>query len=375
MYSLDVFVLQGKVVLIRVDLNVPVENNIILDDTRIKSALPTVMQCISSGAKVVLLSHFGQPGGRVDCKLSLRFIVAHLVKYIPDVSITFSTLQDLALNIGKMQSSEILVAENLRFHPGEEKNDEKFTCDIANLGDVYVNEAFSVSHREHASIIGLPKLLPSAIGMSFLNEISILKKILDIPEKPFSLIIAGSKARTKGSVVEGLIDSVDNIIIGGVLANSILLKRGYSIGKSVYLDKVFDDERLILPQDVITASDSHSATVHVCTVDAIPKDESIFDIGPASLLQIKNILRKSKTVVWCGTLGVHECPPFDNGTNTIMRFISSKMDLWSVIGGGDTVSSSDANNGFTHISTGGGAFLMWLRDRTLVGLEALKSVY
>ena len=355
-----------KIVLLRLDLNVPLNQGRIIDFSRIEAALPTIRYCISRNAKIIIMSHFGNPKGKFVNNLSLEFLVSVLSDLV-GVKVHFASLSEIRDKLSFISEGEIILLENLRFHEGEESNNVDFSKSLASLGDVYINDAFSCYHRNHASIISVSNFIDSAFGFHFLKEIDFLKKIFFDLKRPFIAILGGSKISTKLNLINRLNKVCDKIILCGGLANSVLKFKGINVGKSLYQDfnGLEEDSKIILPQDVITARDDKSE-IHVCDVRDIPKNEMILDIGPASVIEIKKEIKKSKTLVWNGPLGLFESKPFDEGTNAIAHCVAQCTDdskVISVIGGGDTAAATKKfHNSFTHLSTGGGAFLFWLEN-------------
>ncbi|KJV55869.1 phosphoglycerate kinase family protein [Orientia chuto str. Dubai] len=383
---------KDKVVLLRLDLNLPQEYGKITDNTRIIRIIPTIKYLVSHNAKVVIISHFGRPK-KIELRLSLKSIVSELeallnikVKFCPE------SIGTTAKNaIMKMQAGEILLLENLRFNSGEELNDTDFANQLSSLGDVYVNDAFACSHRKHASICGLPTKLPSAAGFSLLNELKNLSSTLSKVSKPFTAIIGGAKISTKLDLLKSLIARVDYLIIAGAMANMFLAIRNFNIGASLYepalaniASVIFKKTtstncKIILPFDVIVQNNNSIATIDLNSTVAIPSNAKIMDIGPKTIAQIINIIKISKTIVWNGPVGAFEQTPFDYGSTYLSKAITQETktgNLCSVAGGGDTISAIRKSGGidyFTYISTGGGAFLEWLQGKKLPGIEALKQ--
>lgn len=388
-HTLDV---QGKRVLIRVDFNVPVKSGKILDDTRLRAALPTVKDVQARGGKVILLTHFGRPKGR-DPLLSTAFLQPTLeeifegpVLFAPDgvAPSSVATTQHL-------QDGEILLVENLRFHAGEEKNDPTFAKELALLGDVYINDSFSISHRAHASVEGITKHLPSAAGACLLQEVEAVARALTHPKLPVAALVAGSKISTKLALLENLLPKVDFLILGGGIANTFLRAQGYPIGSSLVeedmihtaqqiLEKApLQDCRIVLPRDAVVAETLEGGNPHTTTLDPIKPTEKIFDIGPQTVTLIQEILDTCQTIVWNGPMGVFEVAPFHEGTAKLAQHVGSltqKGQVFSIAGGGETVAaitSAGAAPLFSYLSLAGGAFLEYLEGKTLPGVSALKA--
>jgi phosphoglycerate kinase len=385
---------RGKTVLLRADLNVPLKDGIVTDNTRCVRLLPTLKELAQGGAKIVILSHFGRPEGKPNAKFSLRPVAKELEK-IWGQKIQFA--EDCVGPIAKaavavLPAGHILVLENTRFHPEEETNDFTFASELASLGDLYVNDAFSAAHRAHASTEALAHLLPSAAGRLMQSELEALENALHKPERPVTAIIGGSKISTKIDVLKNLASKVNSLVLGGAMANTFLAADGYDVGRSLYETNMLETAReivreaktqgcqLILPIDAVTASllKAHIARQTV-TINAIAPNDMILDIGPQSEKLIVDILQKSKTVLWNGPLGAFEYPPFDHATTTIAHAIgrlTKERKILSVAGGGDTVSAlNNANvmDELSYVSTAGGAFLEWIEGKELPGVTALLN--
>lgn len=391
--SLDNLDLQNKVVLLRVDLNVPRLHGKVTDNTRILRAIPTIRYLQERNAKIVLLSHLGRPKGEFKREYSLAPITNELEKHL-EQSILFCG-ESIGLRpkskIENMSNGDILLLENLRFDAREERCDITFACELAELGDFYVNDTFSCSHRNHASITALAELLPSAAGLLLQSEIEAITAKLHSPEAPFTAIIGGAKISTKIELLKSLTQKADYMLLGGAMANSFLAAQGISVGKSLVERELIDTaneilrlakERnceLILPSDVVTASALNSKECQISPVNNIAADQMILDIGPHSTANIKRIIAESHTLVWNGPLGAFEQPPFDVASNSITRAIAyhtTNDNLCSVAGGGDTLSAIKQNNlgdSFSYLSTGGGAFLEWLEGKELPGIAVLSA--
>ena len=385
MRKIDQYNYDNKRVLLRVDLNVPSSDGIVLDDTRIDKIIPTIKYLLEANAKIILASHFGRPKGIVDPKFSLNFLVDKLsdklgqkIEFCSDISVANTT---------NLRAKEILLLENLRFYPGETKNDLEFAKQLANLADFYINDAFSCSHRAHASIVKITELLPSAAGLLLIDEVESLSKYLMQPEKPMMAIIGGSKISTKLDLLMNLVNKVDYLVVGGAMANSFLKAQGYEIGASFYEPDLITTAKsileqakmIILPQDVVVAEEiSNNALSKIVKVNQVEKNQLILDIGPQTVMHVNNLLRKCKTLVFNGPLGVFEYDQFSLGTIGIAQEIvtlTNEGNLISVAGGGDIVaalSKAELVNQFTYISTAGGAFLEWLEGKELPGLKALE---
>lgn len=388
--TLDDAIVTHQNVLIRLDLNLPLQEGRITDATRIERCLPTIEELSQKGAKIVILSHFGRPKGKTNDAFSLAPIADSFKDYTP-IPVHFvhdcigSQVQEA---IKTLKAGEILLLENLRFYEGEEGNDLEFARQLSMLGDLYVNDAFSCSHRAHASVVGIPQFLPSYGGRAMEAEYKALRSILIDTTPPVMAIIGGSKVSTKLDLIHNLIPKMDYLVIGGGMANTFLKAQGIPIGVSLVEDSMIPTAQeilkaaklagcqLILPRDVCVTKDLKPNTGHeVVDVHDIQENQIIADIGPQTVLEICTALDSCQTVVWNGPVGVFEIPPFDEGSSQIARYIAKKTDqgLISVAGGGDTLAAlKKANCGpLTYTSTAGGAFLEWLEGKTLPGLATL----
>ena len=384
----------GKRVLVRVDFNVPVEDGRITDDTRLKAALPTIQALRAQSARVVLMSHFGRPKGQRVDSMSQRFLVGPLSELIgAPVAFADDCIGQAALQAEEaLGNGDVLLLENLRFHAGEEANDPEFVRELAILGDLYVNDAFSAAHRAHASTEGIARILPACAGRSMQTELEHLEKALGSPQRPVMGIVGGAKVSTKLDLLNNLVGKLDRLAIGGGMANTFLHALGHAVGASLCEKDLADTARqimdqakakgceIILPSDVIVARELKSYAEHRATdLDGMAADESIFDVGPKSLQRILDAIAASRTLVWNGPLGVFEVPPFDKGTVAAARQaagLAKAGKLVAVGGGGDTVAAlnlAGAAQDFTFVSTAGGAFLEWMEGKTLPGVAALES--
>jgi phosphoglycerate kinase len=383
---------RNKRVLIRVDLNVPMDNGQVSDDTRLRATAPTIREIAEKGGKAILLAHFGRPKGR-DEKQSLKQIVPALSQVLgKQVAFAADCIGPEAEEaVAAMKAGDVLVLENTRFHSGEEKNAPDFVAALAKLGDLYVNDAFSAAHRAHASTEGLAQKLPAFAGRSLQAEIETLTKVLEKPEHPVAAIVGGAKISTKLELLGNLLTTVNFLMIGGAMANTFLAAQGRPIGKSLaerdMLDtarKIMSDAKakgceLVLPVDVVVARkfEAHAPS-RVAGVEAVGPEEIILDIGRRSIEHVISTLGRSKTLVWNGPFGAFEMEPFDTGTNEVAEAaaeLTSTGKLISVAGGGDTVAAlnqAGAADRFTYVSTAGGAFLEWLEGKPLPGVEALR---
>jgi phosphoglycerate kinase len=391
--TLDSADLSGKRVLVRVDLNVPMENGRITDSTRIERVAPTITEISQKGGKVILLAHFGRPKGR-DPKESLKPVAADLARILKKpVAFADDCVGEAAENaVAAMKNGDILLLENTRFHKEEEKNDAGFVEKLAKLGDIYVNDAFSAAHRAHATTEGLAHKLPAYAGRTMQAELEALGKALDAPKRPVIALVGGAKVSTKLDLLENLITKVQALVIGGAMANTFLHAQGINVQKSLAEKDMAETARrimakaedancaIILPVDAIVAFHFQAnAPSHAYGVDAIPPDGMILDVASQSIERIKGAVDDAATLVWNGPLGAFELPPFDAGTVEVARYAAERTKagkLVSVAGGGDTVAAlnhAGVADKFTYVSTAGGAFLEWLEGRKLPGVEALKT--
>ena len=390
--TLDHADVKGKRVLVRVDLNVPVENGVVTDATRIERMAHAITEIADKGAKVILLSHFGRPKGR-DQKNSLKPVaaeVAHIIKR--PVKFVDDCIGDAAERaVAAMKNGDIICLENTRFHPGEEKNDPVFVAALARLGDIFVNDAFSVSHRAHASTEGLAHVLPAYAGRTLQAELEAFEKVLDKPARPLTAIVGGAKISTKLDLLGHLLKKVDVLIIGGAMANTFLMALGKNVGRSLAerdlvdtAQKIMDEAKtakreIVLPVDAVVAQKFEAlAPSRVVDVDQVGEYDMILDIGPRSIEQVVSVLARSKMLVWNGPFGAFEMEPFDTGTVEIAEAAAELTEagkLVSVAGGGDTVAAlnvAGVTERLSYVSTAGGAFLEWLEGKALLGVEVLR---
>jgi phosphoglycerate kinase len=383
----------GKAVLVREDLNVPMQDGAISDDTRLRAAVPTLRELADRGAKVLVLAHFGRPKGRKSPDMSLSLVTRALghalgrdVQFIPDCQ-----GQAAADGIAVMRGGDIAILENTRFHAGEEKNDAALSAAIAALGDIYVNDAFSAAHRAHSSTEGVAHLLPSFAGRAMEKELDALEAALGNPQKPVAAVVGGAKVSTKLAVLENLVARVDHLIIGGGMANTFLAARGVDVRKSLCEHDLVDTANAIfakaetagctlhLPYDVAVAGEfaANPASYRICNVNELRDGEMILDVGPAAVEALGDVLKTCRTLVWNGPLGAFELAPFDTATVALARTaaaLTAEGSLVSVAGGGDTVAAlnhAGVAEDFSFVSTAGGAFLEWMEGRELPGVAAL----
>jgi phosphoglycerate kinase len=383
--------LKGKRVFIRADFNVPLDNNLMItDDTRIRSTLPTINYAIDEGAKVILSSHLGRPKGKRDPRLSLAPVAKRLqrllnkeVIFAPDC--VGSQVESL---VAKMKEGDVLLLENLRYHPGEEKNDEEFARALAALADVYINDAFGTAHRAHASIVGVPKFLLSAAGLLLKKEIEYLKGAIENPVRPFVAILGGAKVSGKINVLENLVGKVDKVLVGGGMAYTFIKAMGYEVGKSLVEEDMLETAQRIrkklkgmgikfyLPVDCVIAQSIESGieTKIIPTLE-IPKGWAALDIGPATVKLFSEAIQDAKTILWNGPMGIFEIDAFSRGTFAVAHAVADAYAL-TVVGGGDTalaVHRAGVSDTISFISTGGGAALQLLEGKELPGIAILAN--
>jgi phosphoglycerate kinase len=385
----------GRTVLVRLDLNVPMQDGEVTDASRIERSVPTVAELRDKNAKVVVLSHFGRPKGKRESSMSLRPLCRPLGAALGGIEVAFAEDcigEPAERAVAALQPGDVLLLENLRFHPGEEKNDPAFADQLARLGERYVNDAFSASHRAHASITGLTERLPSAAGRLMQAEIEALSRALDHPDCPLGAVIGGAKVSTKVEVLGNLIEKVDLLVLGGGMANTFLYARGTPVGRSLCEKDLAETAReimakaearncqIVLPIDGRVATEFKAgARSSVVPIELVPEEAMILDIGPGSAEQIQGAIARCKTLVWNGPLGAFEIPPFDAGTTAVARMVAERTQagkLMSVAGGGDTLAAlahAGVLEQFSYVSTAGGAFLEWLEGKELPGVAVLKK--
>jgi phosphoglycerate kinase len=390
--TIDELAVSGTRVLVRADLNVPMRDGKVTDATRIERTADTLRELSKKGAKVVVISHFERPKGKRVPELSLAPI-AKAMADILKVPVAFANDcigADAEGVVSKMKNGDIALLENLRYHAGEEDNDQGFAKNLAKLGDFYVNDAFSVSHRAHASTHALATLLPSAAGRSMEAELSALANALGDPQRPVAAVVGGAKVSTKLDLLGNLIKKVDVLVIGGGMANTFLLARGVQVGKSLAEPTLVDTAKaidkaakergceILLPQDVVVAKEFKAgAASQTVATGSVPADGMILDLGPQAAKAIAARLAQCKTIVWNGPLGAFEIPPFDAATNTVAKEVAKLAQsgkVLAVAGGGDTVAAlahAGVIDQFSYVSTAGGAFLEWLEGKDLPGVAAL----
>jgi phosphoglycerate kinase len=392
--TLDSAEVRGKRVLLRVDLNVPIENGKVTDLTRIERVAATIEEIADKGGKVIILAHLGRPKGKVDLAFTLKPVAAALSDVVKR-SVAFAPDcigEPAAKAIAAMNNGDILVLENTRFYNAEEKNEPGFVAELAKLGDIYVNDAFSAAHRAHASTEGVAHLLPAYAGRAMQQELDALTLALSSPVRPLAAIVGGAKVSGKLELLGNLVKKVDILIIGGGMANTFLFAQGKAVGKSLCEKDLAPTaleilaaakaagHQVLLPVDATVAKEfkAHAPSRFV-DVDHVGEDEMILDIGPKSIVAVEGALRGVKTLVWNGPFGAFETPPFDVATMQIAKtaaFLTGDGKLKSVAGGGDTVAALNAagvGEKFTYVSTAGGAFLEWMEGKALPGVEALRA--
>ncbi|WP_343783272.1 phosphoglycerate kinase [Alkalibacillus silvisoli] len=383
--------LQGKRVFCRVDFNVPMSEGEISDDTRIQAALPTIMYLIQNGAKVILASHLGRPDGKPVDELRLDPIAQHLSNYLeqPVYKTDDVYSEDVEKAVNELEDGDVFLLENVRFHPGEKKNDEALAKQFATLADLYVNDAFGAAHRAHASTEGVAHHLPAVSGYLLEKEIEVLGKALENPDRPFTAIIGGAKVKDKIDVIDHLLDRVDHLLIGGGLSYTFIKALGHEVGKSLleedkidlakgFIDKAKENGVSIhLPVDVTVADDfSRDANTKVVPIEEIPSDWEGLDIGTETVEKFSKIIEDSKLIIWNGPMGVFEYEIFENGTKSVAKALA-ETEGFTVIGGGDSASAVEKFNyakEMDHISTGGGASLEFMEGKVLPGVAALNEL-
>ena len=381
---------KGKRVLVRVDLNVPMDEitGQITDETRITAIIPTIAYLLEKRAKIILCSHLGRPKGSVVESMRLAPVAKRLseILELPVKTDDDCVGPEVEEAVSQMSPGNIILLENLRFHPEEEKNDHEFAKSLAGLADIYVNDAFGVAHRSHASTVGVTKYIPAVGGLLIEKEIEMLHKALDVPARPLTIIVGGAKVSDKITLIDHMLDKVDNLLVGGGMISTFLKALGYEIGDSlVELDKIElakklmekaekNKTNLVLPVDLIVADKFDKyASIAIVPIKRIPKARIVMDIGPKTVAVFSEIIRNSKTILWNGPMGVFEFPKFSKGTRDIAKLIA-ELDAITIIGGGSTsevVDSMGLQDRMTHVSTGGGASLKLLEGSALPGLEAL----
>ncbi|HLF58120.1 MAG TPA: phosphoglycerate kinase [Alphaproteobacteria bacterium] len=393
--TLDDVDVAGKRVLVRVDFNVPVKNGLVTDTSRIERAVPTIKELKEKGARVIILSHFGRPRGKIVREMSLRPVVRPLQTLLGGEPVAFSDdcigppANHAAM---RLKDGEVALFENLRYHGGEERNDPVFARALATNGQIYVNDAFAAAHRAHASVAAITKFLPSVAGRLMETELTTLERVMTSPERPLAAIIGGAKISTKLDLLGNIVDKINVLIIGGAMANTFLYANGIEVAKSTCEFRMADDARrimavaersdcdIVLPVDVVVAGEMRANTRTITIpVNKVPQNGMILDIGPDSVRAIETRLATCRSLVWNGPLGAFETPPFDAGTIAVAKAVAKltrAKKLLSVAGGGDTVAAlvkAGVVKDFSYVSTAGGAFLEWLEGKELPGLAALKA--
>ena len=386
--------LSDQRVLLRLDINVPIKDGQVSDNTRIRRIMPGLKALVAARAKIIILTHFGRPYGKIVPNLSVQPVADCMAKLLGKPVIVEKDVIGIggAQAVAALQSGEVLMMENLRFYPEEEANDLGFAKKLAALGDVYVGDAFSCAHRAHASIDALPRLMPAAAGRSFAAELTALHAALAVPRRPVGAVVGGAKVSSKLSILENLVTKVDGLILGGGMANTFLLAQGISVGASLAEPDVMTTARtimtkadaygcrMILPTDLVVATAFAANAPHRVTDGSdIADDEMILDAGPQSVATVKAFLGGCQTIVWNGPMGAFELKPFDAATNaaaSAVARLTQDQQVMSVAGGGDTMAAlvnAGVHDHFTYVSTAGGAFLEWLEGKILPGVDALRQ--
>ena len=384
--------LNGKTVLVREDLNVPMADGVVTDDTRLRATVATLNGLSDKGAKVLVLAHFGRPKGQPSEEFSLKKLAEPLSQVLGR-PVTYIDWEGDKAAVAALQPGDIAVLENTRFFGGEEKNDPAVIARFASLGDIYVNDAFSAAHRAHASTEGLAHVLPAYAGRAMEAELTALEKALGKPEHPVAAVVGGAKVSTKLDVLKHLVGKVDHLIIGGGMANTFLAARGVAVGKSLCehdltstADEILDNAEkagctVHLPYDVVVSKEfaANPISLRTCNVHEVAADEMILDVGPTAVEALADVLKTCKTLVWNGPMGAFETEPFDTATVALARTaaaLTKEGSLVSVAGGGDTVAAlnhAGVGADFTYVSTAGGAFLEWMEGKELPGVAALQQ--
>ncbi|MGH2357726.1 MAG: phosphoglycerate kinase [Candidatus Limnocylindria bacterium] len=382
---------EGKRVFLRADLNVPLDDGRITDDSRIRASLPTIVHLLERGASVILASHLGRPKGKVNDALRLKPVADRLAQLLGrPVRVTGDALgPGVQVAVDKLKPGDLLMLENLRFHAGEEANDPDFAAALAQFAEVYVDDAFGSAHRAHASTEGITHHLPAVAGLLLEREVDALSRLVTRPPRPFHTVIGGAKVSGKIDVLEALLGRCQALLVGGGMANTFLAARGIGLGKSLLEEDQLDEARrivararqkrarIMLPTDAVVAPQIHPrARTQVVPIGAVPRDQMVVDIGPETVSAYTEYLGKARTVFWNGPMGVFEVPQFADGTNAMARFLARRTDagVITIVGGGDSVAAVEQlglAERMTHVSTGGGASLEFVEGRTLPGIAAL----
>ena len=380
----------GKRVFVRCDLNVPMEDGHITDDLRIRAAVPTLKALLDQGARLVVASHLGRPKGAVDESLRLKPVGDHLAQLLGSPVESLDEVVGTDVQAAAMSPADVILLENLRFHPGETKNDPAFADELASLAAAYVNDAFGSSHRAHASVVGVAERLPHAAGLLLQNEVRALEGVMKDPKRPFVAVLGGAKVSDKLAVIGNLLDKVDALCIGGAMAFTLLVAQGHEVGRSLVEEDRVDEVRQVLkdaeakgvaihlPDDVVASEGIEAGSAHESTPLSSIGDRLGVDIGPASAAAFADVIRSAKTILWNGPMGIFEVDEFSGGTRTVAEAVvaATAAGAYSVVGGGDSAAALkelELTEGVSHLSTGGGASLEMLEGQELPGIAVLRA--
>ncbi len=375
---------KNKTVILRTDFNVPVENKEVKDDFRIRAALPTIKYLSEQGAKILIVCHLGRPGGKEDPELSLKPIAKYLEGLLEEEIVFYKNLEEVKEKLTELQPGNVGMTENIRYYKEERYRNKDFAQNLSALGDIYVNDAFGVSHRKHTSVYLLPTIMPAYAGLLMEKEVAALDKVRSNQQKPFTFLMGGAKVSTKIKTLAHIWDRVDNVCLGGLIANTILAFKGMSVGKSKYekgmekyLEKLnITNTKLHLPVDAVLAKNpSHTESARISGIAEVKEEDMILDIGPDTIELYSDIIKRSKKIVWNGPMGVSEVPEFAKGTYQLAEALKENKGAFTVVGGGNVMAALDevsASQYIDHTSTGGGAMLEYIAEGTLPAIRALE---